>query len=72
MFIHTKDSTIKLEKVVALTKGMIPATNFTSEYFTVCVYLEKITQPLVHTFETEQDRDELFVEFRNALDVHND
>lgn len=71
MYIHLKDSTIKLQKVTALTKGIIPETNYTPVYYTMCVYVEGGAQPIVHTYESEQERDEVFVEFRDMLDVDN-
>ena len=68
MFIHLKDSTIKLSKVTAITKGVMPATNFTPTYYTMIVCLEDVAQPIVHTYETEEERNEIFTEFRDALD----
>lgn len=68
MIIHLKDSTIRLNSVVAITKGIVPETNFTPAYYTMCVYLSGVSQPIVHTYEAETERDEIFIEFRDALD----
>ena len=71
MYLHLKDSTIKLNKVVAITKNVVPATNFTQQYYAMCVYVEGI-DPIVHTYETEEERDEVFVDFRDALDEYRE
>ena len=71
MFIHTKDTTIKLTKITAITKITIPATMHTPECYAVCVYLESLTQPIVIAHDTVEERDELFEEFRSTLDVNN-
>lgn len=68
MFIHLKDSTIKLTDVVAVTKSVVPETNFTPTYYAMCVYLKGIAQPIIHTYETEEERNEIFTEFRDTLD----
>ena len=65
--IITKDSMIRSNHVIAVTRGIVPATNFTPAYYTVVVYVNGVSQPLVHTFENEQERDEIFVLFKNAL-----
>ena len=71
MFLHTQDSSIRTEAVIAVTKGVIPATNFTPTYFTVCVYLHTVNQPIVHTFETEDERDVMFNAFITSLNEHS-
>lgn len=71
MFIHLKDSTIKLIEVVAVTKSVVPETNFTPTYYAMCVYLKGIAQPIVHTYEHEQERDAIFTEFKDVLDELN-
>lgn len=68
MFIHLKDSTIKLTEVVAVTKSVVPETNFTPTYYAMCVYLHGVAQPIVHTYQQEQERDDIFTEFNDALD----
>lgn len=68
MFIHLKDSSFRISNVAAITKGSIAPTNYTPEYFTMCVYLIGCTQPIVHTYEQETERDEVFNEVRNYLD----
>ena len=49
----------------------VPATNFTQQYYAMCVYVEGI-DPIVHTYETEEERDEVFVDFRDALDEYRE
>ena len=71
MFIHTKDTTIKLTKITAITKTTIPATMYTPECYALGVYLEGVTQPIVIAHDTVEERDELFEEFRSTLDVNN-
>ena len=71
MFLNSLDSTIRTEAVTAVTKGVLPATNFTPAYYTVCVYLHSVQQPIVHTFETEEERDALFSDFVDSLNEHN-
>jgi hypothetical protein len=66
MYIHLKDSTIKVTEVVAVTKTIIPATNFTPKYFAMCVYVKGI-EPIVHTYETEDERDTIFESVRDIL-----
>ena len=68
MYLHLKESTIKLSEVIAITQTVIPATMHTSEYYAMAVYLKGISQPLVHTYETEEERNEIFEEVRDALD----
>ena len=68
--IHLKDSTIKLDCVAAITKGLVPETNFTPVYYTMVVYLIGCAQPIVHTYESAEERDEIFTEFRDVLDEH--
>lgn len=70
MYIHLKDSTIKIDKVVALTKTVLPATMQTPEYYVLVVYIEGVEQPLVHTYETVEERDEVLAEFREILDEY--
>lgn len=67
MYLHLKDSTIKLSEIVAVTKNVIPATNFTPQYFAMAVYVKGL-EPIIHTYESEEDRDEIFSEVREALD----
>ena len=67
MYLHLKESTIKLSEVIAITKNVIPATNFTPKYYAMCVYLKGV-EPIMHTYETEEERDDVFVAFRDALD----
>lgn len=69
--IHLKDSTIKLNCVAAITKGIVPETNFTPVYYTMVVYLTGCAQPIVHTYESAEERDEIFTEFRDTLDEHS-
>lgn len=68
MYLHLKESTIKLSEVVAITQTVIPATVHTEAYAAMAVYLKGVTQPLVHTYETEEERNEIFEKFRDALD----
>ena len=56
MYLHLKESTIKLSEIVAVIKTVIPATNFTPKYFAMAVYLKGI-EPIVHTYEDETERD---------------
>ncbi len=69
MYLHLKDSTIKLDEVLAVTKNVIPATNFTPKYFAMCVYVKGI-EPIVHTYEDEEERDDIFAAVRDALDAY--
>ena len=71
MFLHSQDSSIKAEAVIAVTKSVIPTTAYTPVYHTVCVYLEDLQQPIVHTFETEEERDAMFNAFISSLDENN-
>ena len=60
MIFDLKDSMFKEECFAAATKSVIPATNFTPAYYTICVYLQSIAQPIVHTYETEEERDRCY------------
>jgi hypothetical protein len=71
MYIHLKDSTIKLSEIVAVTKNVIPATNFTPQYFAMAVYVKGI-EPIIHTYELEKERDEVFAEVRETLDEYRE
>ena len=70
MYLHLKESTFKLDKVVAITKLTLPATMQTPEYYVVTVCLEGVEQPLIHTYESLEERDEVFSEIREALDEY--
>lgn len=72
MYLHLKDSTIKLTEVVAVTRSIIPATNFTPKYFAMCVYVKGLSEPIVHTYEDETERDEVFAEVRDSLDAYRE
>lgn len=61
MFIDLIDSFVRKDSITAVAKSVIPATNFTPEYFTMCVYLLGAAQPLIHTYETEEERNEAYV-----------
>lgn len=65
MFVYLTDSIIDTSEIAAITKSVIPATNFTPMYYTVCVYLKGNSQPIVHTYETEEERNEVFDSFAN-------
>lgn len=65
MFVYLTDSMIATSEIAAITKSIIPATNFTPVYYTVCVYLKGNSQPIVHTYETEEERNEVFDSFAN-------
>lgn len=67
MLIHLKDSTFRLDKVTAITKGVLPETNYTPLYYTMCVYVEGSAQPIVHTYETEEERNENYTLVRGHL-----
>lgn len=69
MYLHLKESTFNLSKVIAMTKTVIPATVHTPEYYAMVIYLEGVTQPIVHTYEQEQERDEIFESVRENLDA---
>ena len=69
MYLHLKESTFKLDKIIAVTKTVIPATVHTPVYYAMVVYLEGVTQPLVHTYEQEQERDEIFDDVRECLNA---
>lgn len=66
MYIHLKDSTIKVTEVVAVTKTIIPATNFTPKYFAMCVYVKGI-EPIIHTYVTEDERDNIYKSIKDIL-----
>lgn len=57
MFIDLVDSYVSRESINAVAKSVIPETNFTPVYYTMCIYLLGAAQPLVHTYETEEERD---------------
>lgn len=65
MFIYLQDSIINEKEIAAITRSVIPATNFTPVYYTVCIYLKGNSQPIVHTYETEEERNEVFDSFAN-------
>lgn len=65
MFIYLQDSIINESEIAAITRSAIPATNFSPVYYTVCVYLKGNSQPIVHTYETEEERNEVFDSFAN-------
>lgn len=72
MYLHLKDSTIKLSEIVAVTKAMIPATNFMPKYYAMAVYIKGITEPIIHTYEEEAERDEVFSEVKEVLDEYRE
>lgn len=63
MFINLIDSNVRIDSIVAVAKSLIPATNFTPEYYTMCIYLQGVSQPLIHSYATETERDDAY----NAL-----
>lgn len=71
MFIHLQDATIRVEAVSAIARSIIPATNYTPEYYTIIVYLVGCAQPLLHTYETEEERNSVFEELKGTLDEHS-
>lgn len=66
MYLYLKDSTIKISEIAAVTKVVIPATNFTPKYFAMCVYVKGF-EPIVHSYETEEERDSTFSEVSDIL-----
>lgn len=70
MYLHLRESTFRIDKVVAITKLTLPATMQTPEYYVVAVYLDGVDQPLIHTYESLEERDEVFSEIREALDEY--
>ena len=68
MYINLKDSIIKKYSINAVTKTVIPATNFTPKYFAMCVYIGNV-EPIVHTYETEEERDSVFNGVVDALNA---
>lgn len=63
MFINLEETSIKKESIIAIAKSIIPATNFTPEYSTVCVYLEGFSQPLILSYEESEVRDKIYTDF---------
>lgn len=63
MFINLEETLIKKESIIAIAKSIIPATNFTPEYYTTCVYLEGFSQPLILSYaEEEEERDKIYTD----------
>ena len=63
MFVDLIDSKVRIDSIVAVAKSLIPATNFTPEYYTICIYLQGVSQPLIISYATETERDDAY----NAL-----
>lgn len=68
MFIHLSDSSFKVSDIKAITKGSFPVTDAGVDLFTMAVYLEGVPQPIVHTYTTSEERDEVFFAVRNIID----
>jgi hypothetical protein len=62
MFINLEETSIKKESIIAIAKSIIPATNFTPEYYTTCVYLEGFSQPLILSYAEEEERDKIYTD----------
>ena len=62
MFINLEETSIKKESIIAIAKSIIPATNFTPEYYTTCVFLEGFSQPLILSYAEEEERDKIYTD----------
>lgn len=62
MFLFLKDSAINVYRICAVTKGNVPATHASPEFFVMNVYLENLDQPLMHTYLDESERDQVYQE----------
>lgn len=71
MFIHLQEATIRVDAISAIARSIIPATNYTPEYYTIIVYLVGCAQPLAHMYETEEERNSVFEELKGTLDEHS-
>ena len=67
MLISLKDSCIRADKITAITKSIVPASYSTPEYYTMCVYLDEVSQPIIHTYEDVDVRDTEYQTIVNAL-----
>ncbi len=56
-FIKLKDVTIRAESVVAYGEMKIPQTLQTPEFFALSVWLKDGKEPIVATYESEEERD---------------
>lgn len=66
MLINLKNSCIKADKITAITKAVIPASYSTPECYTMCVYLEEVAEPIIHTYKDEYERD---TEYTTIIDA---
>lgn len=66
MLIGLKDSCIRADKITAITKSVVPASYSTPEYYTMCVYLDEVAQPIIHTYEDMDVRDAEYQEIIQA------
>ena len=57
MFIKLKDVTIRSESIVAFGEMKIPQTMQTPEFFAISVWLAEGKEPIVATYESEEERD---------------
>lgn len=67
MFIDLVDSFVSKDSITAVAKSIIPETNFTPTYYTMCIYLLGASQPLIHSYESEEDRDAAYTKLCELL-----
>ena len=67
MLLRLNDSIVETRAILAVTKGIIPSTLATPQYFTCVVHIANIMQPIVYTFETEEERDEVYEQFCTSM-----
>lgn len=67
MFINLEETSIKKESIIAIAKSIIPATNFTPEFHTTCVYLEGFSQPLILSYAEEEERDKIYTDLVSII-----
>lgn len=58
---------LKRDTVGGLGKGYIPPTPTSEECFVIYIYLTTSAQPIYVTFNSEEERDEKYEEFKSLI-----
>lgn len=68
MVVDLKDISLKGGNVLGVAKMLIPSTNHTPEYYGITIWLEDTKEPIIATYEDEEERDIEFDKVRNAME----
>lgn len=72
MFVKIKDLTFKLGKVYGIGKLIVPENRQTPEYYGISLWFEGAPEPIIVTYEQEEDRDHDLDVIYKALEVAKD